>query len=162
MKKIVLIASMGLLLMVLGIWGAIAQEASKAPQTPVKTTPAAAPAVTPTSTPTQAPAPETKMAYGEVLTLDATNRVVTIKEYDYEQDKYTDSTYSISRDVKLEGDVISVNEIKTGDFLDIEYKTEADKKTAIYIYIERPQMQVPSGENTETPAVAVPETEETE
>jgi hypothetical protein len=102
-----------------------------------------------------------EFSYGTVKSVSGDQIVVT--EYDYEQDKDIDVTYSVNAETTYEG-VQSMSEIAAGDSVDVDYKIEGDKKIALAVAVEKggedeeltlgleePQV-APAGEETAPPA----------
>lgn len=94
----------------------------------------------------------TEFSYGTVKSVSGDQLVVS--EYDYENDKDIDVTYSVSPTVTLEG-VASLGEIAAGDTVDIDYEIKGDQKVAVSIAVEKGGEEEDLGlevdELTETP-----------
>lgn len=73
-------------------------------------------------------------AYGSVVKLDKNLKEITVSEYDWDTDSDIDVAYSIVSGTKVEG-VDSWQDIKTGDYVDIEYMHENGKRIIRYISI---------------------------
>jgi phage-related protein len=75
-------------------------------------------------------------AYGEVVSIDAASKMITVNEYDYEADKETTMSYAVADDVELEN-VSAISEIKPGDYVEIDYLLGNDGvRTAIYLFVD--------------------------
>ena len=75
-----------------------------------------------------------EFSYGTVKSISGDQLVVS--EYDYENDKDIDVTYSVNAETTYEG-VQSLVEIAAGDSVDIDYKIEGHKKTAVAVAVEK-------------------------
>lgn len=86
---------------------------------------------------TTAPAPadvtEGQFSYGTVVT--ASPEAMKISEYDFETDTSEEVDYTVAKDVKLEN-VNSINDVKQGDEVEIEFVMKDGKRTAVSIYVE--------------------------
>ena len=84
----------------------------------------------------QAPAaPEPDYTFGVVKSVAADQIVIT--EFDYDTEKEVEAAYQIDPQVQL-GDVASLQEIKAGDEVDIDYVTRDGKKVAVGIFVSKP------------------------
>ena len=77
------------------------------------------------------PADESDFAYGTVISV-APDKIV-ISEYDYDKDQEFESTYGIDTSTQYEN-AASINELKQGDEVEINFKKADDKKMAIQVY----------------------------
>ena len=93
-----------------------------------------APAV-PEAAPAGQAADETEFSYGTVKSIAADQIVVS--EYDYDTDKDVDVTYSVPAGTTFEN-VASLQEIKAGDAVDIDYTLKDGKKVASSVTVEKP------------------------
>lgn len=80
------------------------------------------------------PADELEYSFGEVKSISSADLVLT--EYDYLTDKESDVTYSVDPAVKFEN-AASVNDIKNGDSIEIDYQIQGDKKIVKNIILEK-------------------------
>ncbi len=104
--------------------------AEEAKQPAVQETKASVPEATPA-----APAgDETEFSYGTVKSAGADQLVIS--EYDYDSDKDVDVTYSVPVGTKFEN-VASLQEIKTGDAVDIDFLVKNGQKVASSITVEK-------------------------
>ena len=107
----------------------LAQEAKKPAE---ETNKPAAPEATP---PAGEAADETEFSYGTVKSV-AANQIV-VSEYDYDGNKDVDVTYSVPADAKLEN-AASLQEVKVGDSVDIDFTVKSGQKVASAITVEKP------------------------
>jgi len=111
---------------------ALAQD-SGAPVQPMPPTPAQAPVTSPASL------TETQWLYGEVVSVDAAAKTVTIKYLDYEADKEKEAVIIIDDKTSFEN-AASLADIKPKDALSVDYTVGKDGKyTAKDISVEKPQ-----------------------
>ena len=89
----------------------------------------------PEAAPAAPAADETEFSYGAVKSVDADQLVVS--EYDYDSDKDVDVTYSAPAGTKFEN-VASLQEIKVGDSVDIDFLVKNGQKVASAITVEKP------------------------
>jgi len=82
---------------------------------------------------------ETDYSFGILKSATASEMVVT--EYDYEQDKDVDVTYSVDANVKLDN-TASVAAIPANSNVEIDFVTRNDKKVAVAIAVEKPLEEV--------------------
>ena len=137
-----------ILLLVVGSVGlAFSQDA--AATAPADTAAGAAPANVTATT------PETQWIWGEVVSIDAGVKTVTIKYPDYETDQEKNMVVAAGDATTYES-VKSFDEIKVGDTLSIDYTSSADGKVmAKNISVEKPEAAKPA-------EAAVPPTEPAE
>lgn len=86
-----------------------------------------------TTAPAPAEAAEGQFSYGTVVTASTTS--MKISEYDFETDTSEEINYDVAADVKLEN-VNSIDDIKQGDEVEIEFVMKNGKRTAVSIYVE--------------------------
>jgi hypothetical protein len=95
---------------------------------------AAAPVTTDATTaPASADVTEGQFSYGTVVTASIAS--MKISEYDFETDTSEEINYEVATDVKLEN-VNSIDDIKQGDEVEIEFVIRDGKRTAVSIYVE--------------------------
>jgi len=75
-----------------------------------------------------------EFSYGTVKSASGDQLVVS--EYDYENDKDIDVTYTVGPEATFEG-VASFSEIVAGDSVDIDYEIKGDQKIAVSIAVEK-------------------------
>ena len=76
----------------------------------------------------------TEFSYGTVKSVS--NDQIVVSEYDYENDKDVDVTYSVSPEATFEG-VAGIGEIAAGDSIDMDYELKGDQKVAVSVAIEK-------------------------
>lgn len=81
-----------------------------------------------------APVEEMEYSFGEVKSISSSQLVLL--EYDYLTDKESDVTYAVDPAVALEN-AKSLDEIKTGDSVEIDYLTQGDTKLVKTIILEK-------------------------
>ena len=99
----------------------------------------AAPAETAAQTPAAEEEPVVEFegaefSYGTAKSVSADQLVVS--EYDYENDKDVDVTYSVNEKTTFEG-VKAVAESAAGDSVDIDYEVKGDQKIALSVAVEK-------------------------
>lgn len=77
---------------------------------------------------------ETEFSYGTVKSVGAGQLVIS--EYDYDSDKDVDVTYSVPAGTKFEN-VASLQEVKVGDAVDIDFLVKNGQKVASAITVEK-------------------------
>lgn len=95
---------------------------------------------------------EPQWVWGEVSAVDVPSKTVTVKYLDYETDQQKELSATLDDKTAYEA-VDSIEEIKVGDSLSVDYMTGADgKNTAIRISLERPEAAPApqEGDNTTT------------
>ena len=113
------------------------------------TVPPAAAQATATTPAAQTPAPEAvKTAetsiYGEVQAISTTAGSITVQYYDYDNDEEKTLEIVVNKDAKLEN-VKSVDEIKKGDWVDVNYTVVGGKNVAKMVSVEKEE---PAAEET--------------
>ncbi len=78
----------------------------------------------------------TEYSYGEVVSIFKDQ--IIVEEYNFTDDQTINVTYTLTDDTTLNG-VNSINEIKPGDLIDIDYFIEGAKNIVIELLIERPE-----------------------
>ena len=101
---------------------------------PVTKAPAEATAQTPAAEEPVVEFEGAEFSYGTAKSVSANQLVVS--EYDYENDKDVDVTYSVNEKTTLEG-IKAVTEIAAGDSVDIDYEVKGDQKIALSIAVEK-------------------------
>ena len=95
--------------------------------------------------------PQTQWLWGEVVSVDTTNKMLSVKYLDYETDQEKDIAITADDQTSYEN-VSSFSEIKIKDALSIDYIIGADgKNIAKLISVEKPESPVPETQNVETP-----------
>lgn len=93
---------------------------------------------------TTATTPETQWIWGEVVSVDTGTRAITIKYPDYETDQEKSMVVGVGDATTYES-VKSIDEIKVGDTLSIDYASLADGKVmAKNISVEKPEAVKPA------------------
>lgn len=131
-------------LMVLFVAGtmapAIAQEApaqapEQVPAAAVEAAVAAAPAqADPQAVEPQA-APEQEVDYSWGTVVAATAEAVTVEQYDYETEGYSEVSYTVAGDISLEN-IAAVTDLKAGDEVEVGFVLKDGTKTAVSLYLE--------------------------
>ena len=146
-KSIILRAGAIAFLTVLMVVPAFSQEENKTDKE--GSAPEAAPAPAPVQTPAQAPAQETAKTpeasiYGEIQSVNISAGSVTVQYYDYDNDEEKTLEIAVDKDTKLEN-VKAIDEIKKGDWVDVNYMTGGGKNTAKMVSVEKEE---PAAEET--------------
>ena len=146
-KNIILCAGAIAFLIVLMAIPAFSQEENKTAKE--ASVPEAAPAPAPVQTPAQAPAQEAAKTpeasiYGEVQSVNVSGGAITVQYYDYDNDEEKTLEIAVDKDTKLEN-VKAIDEIKKGDWVDVNYMTGGGKNTAKMISVEKEE---PAAEET--------------
>ncbi len=95
--------------------------------------------------------PQTQWLWGEAVSVDATNKTLSVKYLDYETDQEKDIAITTDDQTSYEN-VNSLSEIKIKDALSIDYIIGADgKNIAKLISVEKPESPMPETQNLETP-----------
>ena len=74
--------------------------------------------------------------YGTVVKIDPSRKEIVVSEYDFENDVEGNVTYSIAPDAEFDG-VDSIQDIKNGDEIGIEYIDKGGRRIAKFISIYR-------------------------
>jgi hypothetical protein len=110
------------------------------------------PATQAQTTPETQVEPQTQWLWGEVVSVDTTNKTLSVKYLDYEIDQEKDIAITTNDQTSYEN-VNSLSEIKIKDALSIDYIVSADgKNIAKLISVEKPESE-PSTQEGITPAV---------
>ena len=112
------------LALVLGVGAGTLRAQEAAPVKPASQAPAPPPA-----------AEEPDYTFGIVKSVTADQIVIT--EFDYDAEKEVEAAYQIDPKAQL-GDVASVQEIRAGDEVDIDYVTRDGMKVAVGIFVSKP------------------------
>ena len=175
-KGFILISAFSAIFLITGLTFAQEQAQESAPgqiKEQVAAAPAAeAPAQVEAATPTQ-PMEETKVepeiqwVWGEVVSTNPINNELLVKYVDYDTDSEKEITVSTDDKTTYEN-AKSIDEIKVGDSLSIDYIISADgKNLAKNISLEKPEIteetpaletappEVPSADNTEVAPKAI-------
>ena len=95
--------------------------------------------------------PQTQWLWGEAVSVDATNKTLSVKYLDYETDQEKDIAITTDDQTSYEN-VNSLSEIKIKDALSIDYIVSADgKNIAKLISVEKPESPAPETQNVGTP-----------
>ena len=95
--------------------------------------------------------PQTQWLWGEAVSVDTTNKMLSVKYLDYETDQEKDIAITTDDQTSYEN-VNSLSEIKIKDALSIDYIIGADgKNIAKLISVEKPESPMPETQNVETP-----------
>jgi hypothetical protein len=94
--------------------------------------------------------PQTQWLWGEAVSVDTTNKMLSVKYFDYETDQEKDIAITTDDQTSYEN-VSSLSEIKIKDALSIDYIIGADgKNIAKLISVEKPESPMPETQNVET------------
>ncbi len=99
--------------------------------------------------------PETQWVWGEVVTVDLSNKVVLVKYLDYETDQEKEIAIATDDKTTFEN-AASIEELKPKDTVSIDYISADGKNIAQNISVEKPEAQ------TESPAQAPTESPESQ
>lgn len=141
MKKYIICGTIATLFMLSMIIPAFSQGESKAAKEPGMTESAPSPAQPAAQAPAQAPAQEAaKQAessiYGEVQAINASTGSMTVQYYDYDNDEEKTLEIAVDKDTKMEN-AKAIDEIKKGDWVDVNYASDGGKNTAKMVSVEK-------------------------
>jgi hypothetical protein len=86
--------------------------------------------------------PDTQWVWGEVASIDAQDKVLTLKYLDYDTDEEKELLLAVD-DLTGYENVQSLEEIKVKDFLSVDYISGDGKNTARSISLEKPETAAP-------------------
>ncbi len=86
--------------------------------------------------------PDTQWVWGEVTSIDAQDKVFTLKYLDYDTDEEKELLLAVD-DLTGYENVKSLEEIKVKDFLSVDYLSGDGKNTARSISLEKPEAAAP-------------------
>jgi hypothetical protein len=105
---------------------------------------------------------ETQWVWGEIVTVDAKNKIILVKYLDYETDQEKEISINTDDKTTFEG-VVNTDEIKPNDTVSIDYIIDASgKNIATNISVEKPQTQEISQQETAPQDLNPPEAVESE
>jgi len=103
---------------------------------------------------------EYQWAWGEVVSVDAQNKLINIKYLDYESDTEKEMSFVIDEKTNFEG-VNSLSDIKVNDTVSIDYIIKDNKNIARTISVEKPEDVTTEATSNLTPAETSNSTEVT-
>jgi hypothetical protein len=138
-KSTILCAGAIAFLIVLMVIPAFSQEENKTAKE--ESAPEAVAAPAPVQTPVQVPAQEAAKTpeasiYGEVQAVNASTGSITVQYYDYDNDEEKTLEITVDKDTKLEN-VKAIDEMKKGDWVDVNYMSGGGKNTAKMVSVEK-------------------------
>ena len=90
--------------------------------------------------------------YGEVLSVNEAAVSMTVQYYDYDTDEEKSMDVVVDKNTKFDN-AASLKEVKKGDWVDVSYSSQADKKVAISVIVEREEEELTAPAETEEAAV---------
>ena len=90
--------------------------------------------------------------YGEGLSVNEAAVSMTVQYYDYDTDEEKNLDVVVDKNTKFDN-AASLKEVKKGDWVDVSYSSQADKKVAISVIVEREEEELTAPAETEEAAV---------